>query len=641
MLLSIRRIVLLTILAAIPVAALAQPSSRSGARMVFHEEEDAVILFGGLSGVDSSGLRYGLDDTWRWTGRRWVRVLTPDRPAGRGEFAMVYDSNRDVIVLFGGFDGTNPLSDTWIFDNGNWQQVPTPNSPGERRLPGAAFDPVRDRVVLFGGFRGSERLTDTWEFDGTTWTQIDAGTPEITNPSMVWDEAFDEILMTGVDSTGIAAMYQLAGGTWETLSPTTIPDCVAQNVMVFHPPSGRVISYGGLCSTGFATSETFQWDGSNWGKVDAVPTAGAIFGMAAAYDPNRFEILLFGGDSFGVNSLTFRFVPDRWLLVSDNTRPGPRTLGVFETDTARNVIWLFGGQNESGRFADLWSYQNGRWDRLIAPNAPTGCDSPVGTFDKDRNRLVVVCEDSALFEFDGTVWTTHNPTSNDNKPPARRWSSMVYDERNRRSVLFGGYNGEYMNETWTWNGTAWTKARASGSPPSRALAMMFFDRTTNRVTLYGGIGRPDPEDAVQRYADQWTFDGTAWTEQRNLTTPPARYGAFIQIDPSSNHAIMFGGKDEREHYINEQWEWNGAAWNQVNPGNRPNARMNGMMAFDPTRNAMTMFGGYAGTYFSEVWTLGANGWEIRPDPPADRRRPVQTPGAPSAPGKLLPPSPLH
>jgi hypothetical protein len=34
---------------------------------------------------------------------------------------MVYDSNRDVIVLFGGHDGERVFGDTWELHAGSWK----------------------------------------------------------------------------------------------------------------------------------------------------------------------------------------------------------------------------------------------------------------------------------------------------------------------------------------------------------------------------------------------------------------------------------------------------------------------------------------------------------------------------------------
>jgi hypothetical protein len=34
---------------------------------------------------------------------------------------------------------------------------------------------------------------------------------------------------------------------------------------------------------------------------------------------------------------------------------------------------------------------------------------------------------------------------------------MIYDSASREVVLFGGYDGSYLNDTWAWNGTGWTE----------------------------------------------------------------------------------------------------------------------------------------------------------------------------------------
>lgn len=63
--------------------------------------------------------------------------------------AMVYDSVRGRVVLFGGYGNTN-LGDTWEWDTENWTQVEDIGPPG-RWGHGMAYDKARQRVVLFGG----------------------------------------------------------------------------------------------------------------------------------------------------------------------------------------------------------------------------------------------------------------------------------------------------------------------------------------------------------------------------------------------------------------------------------------------------------------------------------------------------------
>lgn len=44
---------------------------------------------------------------------------------------------------------------------------------------------------------------------------------------------------------------------------------------------------------------------------------------------------------------------------------------------------------------------------------------------------------------------------------------MAYDESNKMVVLFGGWAGSYLGDTWGWDGKKWTMVATTG-PPARA-----------------------------------------------------------------------------------------------------------------------------------------------------------------------------
>src|SRR5439155_20190387 len=52
-------------------------------------------------------------------------------------------------------------------------------------------------------------------------------------------------------------------------------------------------------------------------------------------------------------------------------------------------------------------------------------------------------------------------------PCARVGASMAYDAATSNMVLFGGLNSSSraLGDTWTWNGTTWTKQAPAASPP--------------------------------------------------------------------------------------------------------------------------------------------------------------------------------
>src|SRR6185295_11014076 len=80
--------------------ALGEPSPRLGHAMVYDSARNVVVLFGGrLDPQTTSGAISA--ETWEFDGTRW-RFRTGDGPLGRFDHAMAYDSDRHVTVLFGG-----------------------------------------------------------------------------------------------------------------------------------------------------------------------------------------------------------------------------------------------------------------------------------------------------------------------------------------------------------------------------------------------------------------------------------------------------------------------------------------------------------------------------------------------------------
>ena len=87
-----------------------------------------------------------------------------ERPPALWGSALVYDAERDRIVLFGGAVAPREFSgDTWTWSPAGWRCHDVPG-PSARGFSGAAFDPERGRVVLQGGRgEGNATLGDTWD----------------------------------------------------------------------------------------------------------------------------------------------------------------------------------------------------------------------------------------------------------------------------------------------------------------------------------------------------------------------------------------------------------------------------------------------------------------------------------------------
>ncbi len=621
------------------------PSARYETRMAYDAQSTHMILFGGITGVDSGTKKaYRLNDTWEWTGSRWIQRFPSHTPPARSGHVMVYDSDHSRIVMFGGRSDIADLNDTWVYANSDWTEISAPNSPPARILAGGAFDPIRDRLVIFGGTQTSadgKTLTsvhDTWEFDGTTWTHVGGEGPAVTKPLLAYDAARNQIIMLALDANSATVMYAYdpAAGTWNKLTPATLPPCVNEGQIAYQEVNQTVVYTGGVCANAVGLDETYEWDGTTWNKITLTATATRVFGAAMAYDSLRQLTTMFGGTpSVGQPTAdTWVYGSQTWFSLSDGTRPSARSLFSFTTDPANNTIWMYGGSDEFTTYSDLWKYQNGEWTQQFIENTPASCITPAASFDTDRNKLVLVCATSDVHEFDGSVWTSH--TELKTTPPVHTWGTLIYDPTLKKTVLFGGYNGSnYLNETWTWDGTSWN--RVSRNPPTaRALAAMWYDPTLKKTVIFGGIGRITPTDRYTRYSDMWTFDGNGWS-LLNPTggTPGQRYGAQAVVDPRSNHVLLFGGlrddpvppvppatkPGEVQVYSNDTWEWDGSTWKQLHPATVPPARENGRMAFDPTRNEVVMFAGYAGAFMSDTWIWDGSDWHVKIfDPLGNRRR---------------------
>lgn len=284
--------------------------------------------------------------------------------------AVVWDSNRQRMVLFGGrlFAGTR-VAETWELGPTGWvQRLPT-TSPPARSGHDMAYDPVRQRVILFGGFPDSGvRLGDTWEWDGTTWT---ARSPA-TSPSarsghrMAWDPVRNVIVLFGGRIDGTGAFYQADTWTWNgttwALVSSTGPSAREGVALAWDPGfmGGRLMLFGGIGNSG-NRADTLAWDGAAWSTVSlSASPSGRVF-HDMIYSPTLGKVLLFGGSTGGSASATFfsdTWVFDRtaWTQLTPSTVPGARNGHAMEFDPTRNRVMLLSGYNGTSVFGDQWEY---------------------------------------------------------------------------------------------------------------------------------------------------------------------------------------------------------------------------------------------------------------------------------------------
>lgn len=177
---------------------------------------------------------------------------------------------------------------------------------------------------------------------------------------------------------------------------------------------------------------------------------------------------------------------------------------------------------------------------------------------------------------------------------------MAFDQSTGEMVLFGGFDGGRLDETWVWDGSTWSERHPPKRPPSRSEAQMAFDQSTGKMVLFGGHG----ENGSLR--DTWLWDGSAWTEASPATRPRARAAGNLVFDPASGELVLFGGWTGGD---SDTWAWNGVDWVEREPETGTSSRQYAGAAFDPSLGAVVRFGGYGGD--GDTWIWDGVGWSER------------------------------
>lgn len=108
--------------------------------------------------------------TWEWDGTTWTKTTATGPKYYYGN--LTYDANLQKVIYFGGYQysGNVCKNETWIYDGREWQKLSISNPPDRRCDAVLVFDTNLQKTVLFGGSNEYYDLfNDLWLFDGTSW----------------------------------------------------------------------------------------------------------------------------------------------------------------------------------------------------------------------------------------------------------------------------------------------------------------------------------------------------------------------------------------------------------------------------------------------------------------------------------------
>jgi hypothetical protein len=194
------------------------------------------------------------------------------------------------------------------------------------------------------------------------------------------------------------------------------------------------------------------------------------------------------------------------------------------------------------------------------------------------------------------VWTQLFPAG----PPARELAASADDPATGQLVLFGGTNGSYLGDTWTWNGTTWSLFSSTGGPSARTNASMAYDSATGQLVLFGG------SDSSGYLGDTWTWTGAGWSLFSSAGGPSARAYASMAYDSATGQVVLFGGSGGSGG-LGDTWTWTGTGWSLFSSTGPP-ARQGASMDYDQATSQLVLFGGFGGVYLGDTWAWDGTTW---------------------------------
>ena len=205
---------------------------------------------------------------------------------------------------------------------------------------------------------------------------------------------------------------------------------------------------------------------------------------------------------------------------------------------------------------------------------------------------------------DATDWRNELPGTN---PGPREGPAIAYDATNGLVVLFGGYDGVNLGDTWEYTpGTnTWTQTSTTGPSP-RAYAGLTFDSFNGTVVLFGGVSD------LQSEADTWEYNAATntWYQTTPATSPPAMGSYSLTYDSTAQRVILVGQSLVTSFMVTWAYDVVADTWaNRAATFSPP--RSGQAITYDAALDRTVLFGGsFLFTTYGDTWeyNYGANSW---------------------------------
>ena len=151
-------------------------------------------------------------------------------------------------------------------------------------------------------------------------------------------------------------------------------------------------------------------------------------------------------------------------------------------------------------------------------------------------------------------------------PSPREFTAMAYDALHREIVLFGGLAwsvnasaGTTVSDTWTFQGRSWSKRDPMTSPGPLANDLMIYDDKSLTCLLVGkSISAVGPGGR----AETWSWNGSSWTRLPDIPPGTNEVIEGFAFDRTHGEAVLLSWASPATDIPNptHTWTWDGRSW---------------------------------------------------------------------------------
>ncbi len=250
-------------------------------------------------------------------------------------------------------------------------------------------------------------------------------------------------------------------------------------------------------------------------------------------------------------------------------------------------------------------------------------------------------------------WTELDPSP---EPSVGSWYCLAYDPVAGYTVLFGGgagggfmngigFAGHPLNATWTYASGKWTNVTSDvGTMPALKYPACAYDPQFDggAVIVFAGANSSyydsaagswlmNDTDQTYAYVPGSTPGSFDWVHLHPTVSPPARFGAGMAYDSSSEQLVLYGGAQDGTStangsctpavcpHLHDTWLFTGDlssnTWSPVATGATPPGSVFTDLAYDAADGYLVDFGGQDNGYKSanatlnETWTFDGTSWQ--------------------------------